>query len=64
MVGRTNLAVRLNPELLAKLDELAGLLSERAAGAEITRSEVARLALERGVEVLAAELGRARPKRK
>lgn len=66
MVGKTSVAVRLSPELIAQLDKLAALMSERAAGAEISRSEVARLALERGVEGLTAELGKAtkpRPKK-
>ncbi len=60
MVGRTSVAVRMPPELIERLDALAVKLSKRAAGAEVSRSDVTRLAVERGIAVLEAELARAR----
>jgi hypothetical protein len=49
--------VRLSTEQLDRLDALALLLKERAAGARVTRSEIVRIALDRGMAVLEAELG-------
>jgi predicted DNA-binding protein len=64
-------SVRVPPEMAARLDAIAAEMSERAAGAEISRAAAARRALEKGVEALEAVLGLtpgaakpSRPKRK
>ena len=58
MVRSPTVGVRLDPDIIARLDALAAALSERAAGAAINRSDAARLAIARGVDVLEAEIGR------
>jgi hypothetical protein len=50
----------MNEELAEKLDAVAATLSKRAAGVEVTRSDVVRVAIERGLEVILAE---SKPKR-
>lgn len=57
-------AMRLEEETIAELDELAAALSKRAAGAEVSRSEAARLALGRGIPALRAELSEKKPPKK
>jgi predicted transcriptional regulator len=57
------ISVRIDDELVDRLDELAKVLSARAAGAGMSRSNAVRVALERGVEALEAELGKSRKKR-
>jgi len=51
------LAVRLQEELIARLDAIAGELSGRASGVPVARSVVIRQAIERGVASFEAELG-------
>jgi hypothetical protein len=48
--------VRFGSELIARADRVAAALVARAAGAKITRSEVFRLATERGLRVLEEEI--------
>lgn len=60
MAPKRTIPVRMTDEMLRQLDEVAALLSERAAGAEVSRSEATRVALERGLEALTKELGRRR----
>jgi len=58
--------IRLEEDLIGRLDALATALTERAAGAKVTRTGVMRVALERGVQALEAEVGsagRRKPKR-
>ena len=62
-MAKINVGLRVEPEMLDELAALAEIMSERAAGAPITPSDAGRVALERGIAVLRAELG-ARPRRK
>ena len=52
-----HVGIRLQPETVAELAELASTMSKRAAGAPVTSSDVARLAIERGLAALRADLG-------
>lgn len=54
------LAVRLPDETIARLEAVAEKLSARAAGAKVARSEVMRMAMERGLTALEKELSRRR----
>jgi hypothetical protein len=65
MTSKT-LPLRLDEELIARLDRLAATMTERAGGAEISRAAALRAALSRGLDALEAELGAAdrRPKPK
>lgn len=67
MTSRT-LPLRLDDELIARLDRLAETMATRAGGAEITRTSAMRTALVRGLDSLEAELGtsdrRSKPKPK
>ena len=56
-------SVRLDDDITARLDAIAELMSARAAGTRITRSDAVRAAVLRGVDVLEQELA-AEPKRK
>lgn len=49
-------SVRLDGEIAERLDRIAQKSSERAGGAEITRSNAIRMALERGIAELEKEL--------
>jgi predicted transcriptional regulator len=51
------IAIRLESELLERIDRLAGKMQERAAGAEVTRTAAMKVALTRGLDALEAELG-------
>lgn len=53
-------SVRIDDALLARLDAIAATLTERAAGVNVGRSRVIRLAIERGADALEVELGLAR----
>ena len=63
MATRPTIPVRLDEAMVARLDAVAEAMSKRAAGASVSRSEVVRVAVDRGVSALEAELGVA-PKRK
>lgn len=56
-------SLRVDDALLARVDALAVALSERAAGASVSRANVLRIALERGVDVLEKEIGTRRSKK-
>ena len=54
--------VRVELELLTRLDAIAAELSRRSVGIVVKRSDVARVAIERGTESLEKELGIAEKK--
>lgn len=56
MTGKP-IPLRLEQEILDRLDRIAAALSERAAGVRVTRADATRIALERGATALEAELG-------
>ncbi len=53
---RLNTSIRLDAEILDRLDRIAEAMTARAAGAPVNRSTAARVALERGLDALEAEL--------
>jgi predicted transcriptional regulator len=55
---------RLDSATVARLDTLAEALTVRAAGATVNRSSVLRLAVERGVTALEAELSLAKKRKR
>lgn len=57
MANSANIPVRLTPEDLERFDQLAAMLSERAGGLKVSRSELMRMVFQRGIPVLEAELG-------
>jgi predicted transcriptional regulator len=50
-------SVRVDEVLVKRLDAVAAAMSARAVGAPVKRSSAVRIALERGIETLEAELG-------
>lgn len=62
----TPITVRIEDDLTARIDAIAKKMSERAGGADISRSNAARAAIDRGVLQLEEEFGMkraaARPK--
>jgi hypothetical protein len=63
MVARP-VPLRLEEEVIERLDRLARAMSERAGGVEVNRSSVMRTVLDRGLDVLEKELGVQPPKKK
>jgi hypothetical protein len=61
---RRPVPLRIDEEILTRLDRVAEALSAKAAGANVPRSDAIRIALERGTESLEGELGLSRQKRK
>jgi hypothetical protein len=59
----TPLAIRFTAEQIERIDDMAALLKQRAAGARVTRSDVVRIAMERGLAELERELSRTTEKR-
>jgi predicted transcriptional regulator len=57
-------SIRLDPDVASQLVRIAEELTKRAAGAKVTRSHVARMAVERGLPALEKELGLERKTRK
>ncbi len=57
-------SVRLDSATVARLDKLAEALTARAAGATVNRSAVVRLAVDRGIDKLEAELGLAKKRKR
>lgn len=53
---KDTLSVRLEPELIKRLDAVAEFLSERAGGARITRSNALAVIADRGIEQFEAEM--------
>ena len=64
MVTAKTLPIRLEDDLIARLDALAAALTERAAGAKVSRTAAMRAALERGLQALEAEVGTSARRRK
>jgi hypothetical protein len=56
-VPKQHMGIRVDASMVAELAELAGIMSARAAGAPVTASDAARMAIERGMAVLRADLG-------
>lgn len=54
---RLTVGVRLDPARVDRLDAVAAEMTRRAAGAEVKRSDAARVAMERGINSLEKELG-------
>ena len=48
---------RVTPSAIPRLDRIAAALTARVPGSKLRRSDALRAAIERGVEVLEAELG-------
>lgn len=57
------LSVRLEPDLIRRLDAVAELLSQRAGGAQITRSNALNVVAARGIELFEAEMATKPPKK-
>lgn len=64
MVTAKTLPIRLEDDLIARLDALAAALTERAAGVKVSRTAAMRAALERGLSALEAEAGTSPRRRK
>jgi predicted transcriptional regulator len=58
------LPIRFEDTYVNRIDTLAEALTTRAAGAKVSRTAVMRLAIERGLEALEAEVVGPKPKRK
>lgn len=63
MTGKP-IPIRLEDELLERVDRVTDAMEARAAGAKVPRSSVLRLALERGLDSLESELGLTRRKKR
>ncbi|MCC6523373.1 MAG: hypothetical protein IT373_11975 [Polyangiaceae bacterium] len=57
------LAIRFDVETIERLDRLAENMSKRSGGVRVTRSDVVRVAVTRGLDALEAEFAE-NPKRK
>lgn len=57
MAAKGNIGIRVSDAMVARLDRIARTLSDRAEGANVTRSDAARVALESGVDALERKLG-------
>ncbi|MBI5533933.1 MAG: hypothetical protein HY898_14525 [Deltaproteobacteria bacterium] len=56
IMAKDTLAVRLEEENAARLEQIARVLSKRAAGLPVSKSEAIRLTIERGLAALEEEL--------
>ncbi|MFW6087879.1 MAG: hypothetical protein ACODAG_11785 [Myxococcota bacterium] len=56
--------VRLEDEAIARLDAMVDEMRRRTAGARISRSEVLRMVVDRGIPVLERELGASKKRKK
>lgn len=54
---KITLGVRVEPNRLDRLDRLAVEMTRRAVGAEVSRGDAARVAMDRGIAALEKELG-------
>lgn len=63
MTGKP-IPIRLDDDLLDRIDRVIDAMVERTAGAKVPRSSVLRLALERGLDSLESELGLNRRKKR
>lgn len=59
-----NYSVRLEPELVARLDRVAAAMSRQLAGVKVSRTQAIRMALETGLAQAEERFGVAKPKRK
>jgi hypothetical protein len=57
LMRKRPLAIAFDAETIAKLDRVAKALSERAAGMRVTRSDIVRAAVDRGLAALEIEAG-------
>jgi hypothetical protein len=57
-------AIRLDADILERIDRIATVLSAKAAGAPVSRSVALRVALDRGLASLETEFQLSKPKRK
>ena len=55
-MAKDTLAVRLEEEHASRLEQIARVLSKRAAGLPVSKSEAIRVTIERGLAALEAEL--------
>lgn len=62
MTGKP-IPIRLDDDLLDRIDRVAEALRVRAAGVKVAKASVMREALERGLDSLESELGLRRKKR-
>ena len=51
-----NIPLKLAPEVIQRLDRLTAVLSERAAGIPVSRADLMRTAMERGLDAIEREL--------
>jgi hypothetical protein len=56
-MAKEHLGIRAEQATIDRIDAVASALSARVAPAEMTRSDAARVALDRGLDVLEVELG-------
>lgn len=49
--------IRIEDEVIQRLDAIAAAMTERAAGVKVARANVIRLALERGMDLVEEDLG-------
>jgi hypothetical protein len=63
-VAKVALNLKVDPEIVTRLDRIAAAMSERAGGAEISRSDAARVVLADGLAVTEERLGVAPAKEK
>lgn len=58
MTDTKPIPVRFDADQIARLDRVAKALSERAGGAKVSRSEVVRVAVDRGLDALEDSIAR------
>ena len=58
------MAIAFDADTIAKLDRVAKALSERAAGMRVTRSDIVRAAVDRGLAAIEVEAGLTRRPRR
>lgn len=59
-----NYSIRLEPELVARLDRLAEAMSRQLAGVKISRTQALKAAVELGLAQAEGQFGITKPKRK
>jgi hypothetical protein len=63
MTGTRPVPLRIDEAVLDRCDRVSQALSERAAGAKVSRADALRIAINRGLESLERELGLSRKKK-
>jgi hypothetical protein len=56
-MAKVMVGARVEQETLARLDRVAAVMGDHAAGANVSRSDAARVAIELGVEALERRFG-------